>query len=67
MAVTMRLVGAVKLAPFVGLVIATVGGVLVMAEIVMFTGAEVLEAPRLSVATAVNTRVPATLKGQVTL
>ena len=65
MAVTMRLVGAVKLAPFVGLVIDTVGGV--FAEIVMFTGAEVLEAPRLSVATAVNTRVPATLKGQVTL
>ena len=64
MAVTMRLVGPMKLAPFVGLVIDTVGAVI--ADTVMFTGADVLEAPRLSVATAVNTGVP-TLKGQVTL
>ena len=33
MAVTMRLVGPVKLAPFVGLVIDTVGGVLTAATV----------------------------------
>jgi hypothetical protein len=53
-AVTVRFVGPMKLAPFAGLVIDTAGAVFT-AETVMLTGAEVLVALRLSVATAVST------------
>ena len=50
---------AVKLAPAVGLVRLTVGGVLVALVTVMLTAAEVVVAPALSVATAVRLWVPA--------
>src|ERR1051325_8538647 len=46
---------SINTAPLVGLVNATVGGRLLT---VMFTSADVFEAPRLSVATALNTCVP---------
>jgi hypothetical protein len=48
--VIVMLAGAVKVAPLLGVVMLTVGG----AFTVMFTGAEVVVAPRLSVARAVS-------------
>ena len=50
LAVIVIFAGAVKVAPFVGVVMLTVGG----ASTVMLTGAEVVVAPRLSVARAVS-------------
>lgn len=53
-AVIVILAGAVKIAPLAGLVIPTVGG----EPTVMFTGFELVIAPRLSIAFAVSAYLP---------
>src|SRR6266436_980618 len=61
LAVMTILAGATKLAPLAGLVMLTVGRPLIET----FTGADTLDAPRLSVAMAVSTCAPARALVQV--